>query len=69
MKTVKVKIAVAVDTDGDWCSAGWSNADDNDLIGAAIENIGEGEARYWLIAELEVPEEKKPIEIEGKVIK
>lgn len=60
---VKVRIAVAVDMEGNWCSAGWSNADEDDLISTAIENVETGEARYWVTAELEIPKEKKPIEV------
>lgn len=80
MKTVKVKIAVVVDTDGKWSAAGWSIEPDViqrlayeiDAIDTASEVFDTEEdelAKYWITAELEVPEEKKPVEIEGKVIK
>lgn len=63
MSTVKVRIAVAVDHTGDWCASGWkakSRADqyDKDAMGIATEMMEEGEegeARYWVTAELAVP--------------
>lgn len=56
MKTVKVRIAVAVDPEGNWSSAGWSNGRDGDKMGIACETVGTGEARYWLEAELAIPD-------------
>lgn len=53
-KTVTVRIAVAVDPTGDWASAGYR--DGTDLMGDACECIQDGEARYWLTAELTVPD-------------
>lgn len=61
MKTVKVRIALAVDHKGDWCANGWSTKSDAkryeaDAFGCAVENIEPGEARYWIEAEVQVPE-------------
>lgn len=67
MKTVKVRIAVAVDHKGHWVSAGWSNANNEDLMNCAIEDVLPGENRYFVMAELEVPEEIKLIEVETEV--
>lgn len=53
--TVKVRIAVAVDPDGDWNACGWSSATDKTARDLATETVGEGEAVYWLEAELPVP--------------
>lgn len=59
MKTVKVRVAVAVDPTGKWNASGW-NADNGepveDAMDIAIEGVGEGATRYWLEAELPVPE-------------
>ena len=55
-KTVKVRIAVAVAPDGDWSSGGWKNARGDEAMDCVLEGIPEGEARYWLTAELAVPE-------------
>lgn len=56
MPKVKVRIAVAVDPSGDWNCAGWSSGSDDDKMGIACETVAHGERRYWLEAELDVPE-------------
>lgn len=57
MKTVKVRVAVAVDATGVWNSCGWSTAVPSDQpMHIAVEGVADGEARYWLEAELAVPE-------------
>lgn len=56
MKTVKVRIAVAVDPSGHWNGYGNADALDTDALDQARQLVGEGEARYWLTAELPVPE-------------
>ena len=55
-RTIKVRIAVAVDPTGGWASGGFSNAAPNTAMDIAIECLQPGERRYWLEAELEVPE-------------
>ncbi len=59
MKTVKVRVAVAVDPSGKWSAAGWSREDGTPDEGAAmdvvLESVDEGEARYWIEAELPLP--------------
>ena len=59
-KTVKVRIAVSVDPAGAWSSAGWSwsGSDSEDFHSYTIDSLEPGENRYWLEAELEVPETK-----------
>lgn len=62
---VKVRIAVAVDSDGDWNACGWSDApDDSTTMGIACETLGDGERRYWIEAELDAPEVAT---VQGKV--
>lgn len=68
-KTVRVRIAVAVDADGAWNASGWSSKNktyDADAMGCAIENVGEGEARYWLEADVPLPAGATAIEAEVK---
>lgn len=55
-KTVKVRIAVAVDCNGSWNSAGGDYMDEKDLRGCVGDSLEFGERHYWLEAELEVPE-------------
>lgn len=55
-RIVRVRIAVAVDPSGDWSSAGWKSADPAELHGYAVDTLDNGERRYWLEADLEVPE-------------
>jgi hypothetical protein len=63
-RTVKVRIAVAVDPTGDWNSCGYKTSDKGDEDGVmqiCVDTLGSGEARYWLTAELEVPEAKEVV--------
>ena len=70
MKTVKVRIAVTVDLHGDWNAAGWGRTgNSDDMMDMAMEHISEGEAQYWVIAELEIPEEEKVKEVKASEIK
>ena len=58
-KTVKVRIAVAVDRDGKWNASGWGKGSayaNGEAMDIAIEGVDEGEARYWVEAELPIPE-------------
>lgn len=60
MKKVKVRIAVAVDPEGDWNACGWSidgkKQPDSEITMIARETVAEGERIYFLEAELDVPE-------------
>lgn len=55
-KTVTVRIAVAVDPSGAWNAYGGGSLKDKDAMEFAVEVLGDGEARFWLTAELPVPE-------------
>jgi hypothetical protein len=59
-KTVKVRIAVAVDPEGAFCAAGWAGPDGvaigKEAMDVATDGVESGEARYWLEVELPVPE-------------
>lgn len=56
MKTVKVRIAAAVRSNGDWIACGWEGIRDGGAMDTAIDNAGEDASRYWITAELPVPE-------------
>lgn len=70
-KTVKVRIAVAVNEKGEWVASGWrtqrggddmANPSDNYLSNAAREDVGG--SVYWIEAEVPVPE---TLTIQGKL--
>lgn len=57
-KTIKVRIAVSVDCKGEWSASGWSSTSTEDFHAYTIDSLEPGENRYWLEAELKVPETK-----------
>ena len=66
----KVRIALAIDTEGDWNATGWGNVRklpmaDTELMNVACDTIGTGESRYFVEVEIEMPE-VKVIEAEAK---
>lgn len=56
MKTVKVRIAVAVDSSGNWSASGWKGASDDYAVSDVIDTVGECVSLFWVTAELPVPE-------------
>ena len=59
-KKIMVRIAVAVSPNGMWNACGFSKpggeiAPDNDLMSFAVDPLDNGEARYFIEAELEIP--------------
>lgn len=56
-KTVMVKVAVAVDKNGHWMAVGAHDNEDRTSMDTCLDFVEDGEARYWLTAELPVPEE------------
>ena len=66
MKTVRVRIAVAVDRDGAWVASGWSDAKGEpcDCIGDMVDGLEVGEARSFVEADVPLPEQAV---IEGEV--
>jgi hypothetical protein len=68
MKTLKVRIAVAVNPKTmEWNSAGWKlsgDVSDEDKMEFAVEPLPEVEQRFWIEAELPIVE---PDVIIGKV--
>lgn len=77
MKTVKVRIAVVINTEGKWSAAGWSIesdivqelAYDCDAMDTASEVFNDEDTlkKYWIAAKIEMPEEVKIEEIDGEV--
>ena len=56
--SVKVRVAVAVDPDGEWNAVGWAGGSDKERLAAARDLVGDGEACYWLEATVAVPAAK-----------
>jgi len=65
MKTVRVRIAVTVDPDGNWRSAGWKESgygdDERDIRDCVEENADDMAKLYWIEADVPIPEEPKLI--------
>jgi hypothetical protein len=65
MKT-KVRVAIAVDSTGTWNACGWggpdSKASDSEKMGLAVDGVADGEARYWLEAEVDLPTDATPLD-------
>ena len=55
-KMVKIKVAVGIEPSGKWNALGWSGGHDDIVMTDCVEHLQEGEARYWLEAEVHVPE-------------
>jgi hypothetical protein len=57
-KTIKCRIALAVDRKGGWSAAGW-NIDKEpatwDKFDHILDGVDEGEVRYWIEVEVPVP--------------
>lgn len=62
MTTKKVRIALAIDKDGDWNASGWGRdgkiTADADMMSSAVEMVADGENQFWIEAEVEIPEPK-----------
>lgn len=68
MKTVKVKIALEIDTEGYWHACGFSGGDDWDEVMEAIDCLdGHHVKRHWIEAEIPVPAEDAEV-IAGKAV-
>ncbi len=57
MKTVRMRIAVAVNPDGTWGAAGFSDADDCawDCLYDSVIEAQSGHSQYFITAELPIP--------------
>lgn len=75
MAKVQIKIALAIDSEGNWGASGWGNLKEcakDEAMAVALECLDEWpdtDARYWIILEKEVPEiETKTIGADQVVI-
>lgn len=61
-KTIKIRIAVLVDLEGNWAAAGWKGAKDKEALEMAAENDGISGAVQTCFVTVEVPQ-PKPLEL------
>jgi hypothetical protein len=57
-RTIRVRIAVAIDSGGEWNANGWGGAGEPyspDAMAMARECVGADAAVYWIEADLPVP--------------
>lgn len=74
-KYIEVEIAVVVDTNGKWQAAGW-HSDSDSIYELEAMNIASEEtfdaddtlAKYWVTAELIIPEEREPIRVKASKV-
>jgi hypothetical protein len=53
---IEIRIAVAIDADGDWCACGYSGYTDEYAMGDASEGTnGDPVGRYWITASIPRP--------------
>ncbi len=58
IETIRVRIAVAIDSGGEWNANGWGGLDKPyapDAMGMARQCVGDDAAHYWIEAELPIP--------------
>lgn len=57
-ETVRVRIAVAVSDEGDWCARGLSGSQDSDAVDSAFMHLSPArshEAVHWIEADVPIP--------------
>lgn len=64
-KTVKVRVLVAVDSDGNWGACGYRGAKDwQDLISGAADHLNGGhETQAWITADIPLPSQKEIVAV------
>ena len=57
-RSVKVRIALVVNSDGKWNASGWSGAENDEVMECALEGLEAtgGEAEFWITATVPLPE-------------
>jgi hypothetical protein len=71
--TIRIRIAVAVDSGGEWNACGWGGRDqpyDPESMTMARRTVGSDAAQYWVEAEVPIPElchSRDAVEIDGEV--
>ncbi|MCW5976929.1 MAG: hypothetical protein KIT09_02575 [Bryobacteraceae bacterium] len=66
-KVVRIRIAVALDAEGNWSAAGWSGASDRDAMETAVDAGADLAGMYrpcYVTVEIPFP---KPTELVGQV--
>lgn len=58
---MKVRIALAIDSTGQWNSMGYGNLNqppvgDDELMDFALGMVNEGERRYWVDVDIDLPQ-------------
>lgn len=57
-KTVRARVAVAVDEFENWSASGWDGARDDEMKDGILDLMEGATVLYWLTADLPVPEEQ-----------
>lgn len=57
---MKVRIALAIDSTGQWNAMGYGNVnqlpvEDGELMEIAVDSVSEGERRYWVEVDIDLP--------------
>ena len=67
MKTVKVRIALAINSEGDWTANGWADMEDWEAAGI---DLGDdlATAHYWIEVEVPVPAAWEPETLAGNAV-
>jgi hypothetical protein len=56
MKTIKVRVALAITPTGKWVANGWSDGDEEEMIQTCLEYMDGKEQIVWLEAEVPIPD-------------
>lgn len=64
-RKITARIALAVDARGIFGACGSSSLSDSDAINIALEGVDEGERRYIVTVEVELPDAAEPTEVMG----
>ena len=67
-KTVKLRIAVAIDYEGNWSAAGWSGGTDKEKLECTIEQgdsaeLDSAHQEYFITIEVPAPRRARPVEL------
>ena len=65
MADIAARIALAVDKRGKWFAYGYTDGDDGVLMGACMDDLEQGVARYFVTVTVPLPSD--PIEIYGTI--
>jgi hypothetical protein len=67
MKTVRVRIALVVNSEGEWAANGWESMEEFD---ESELDLGDehAQALYWIEAEIPVPAPWEPTTLKGEAV-